>query len=68
MHKGDYHTDYSKYYDRTYKDKDLAYEHIKELKQNRRNQKESEGIAKCEDNLTVVKKRKAIRRKTEEGK
>ena len=36
MHKGDYHTDYSKYYDHSYKDKDLAYEHIKQLKQERR--------------------------------
>ena len=32
MHKGDYHTDYSKYYDKEYKDKDLAYEHVKSLK------------------------------------
>ena len=33
MHKGDYHTDYSKYYDKEYKDKDLAFEHVKKLKQ-----------------------------------
>lgn len=33
MHKGDYHTDYSKYYDKEYKEKDLAFEHVKKLKQ-----------------------------------
>lgn len=36
MHKGDYHTDYSKYYDREYKKKDLAAEHIKQLKERHR--------------------------------
>lgn len=52
MHKGDYHTDYSKYYDKEYKDKDLAFEHIKELKQKERNK----GEAKITQTKHVVKR------------
>ena len=36
MHKGDYHTDYSKYYNKEYKDKDVAFEHIKDMKSKQR--------------------------------
>lgn len=47
MHKGDYHTDYSKYYDKEYKDKDLAFEHVKKLKQELRKVKEKEESQKA---------------------
>lgn len=55
MHKGDYHTDYSKYYDKEYKNKDMALEHVKKIKQERRNENIKEEIAK--KNNIFVKKR-----------
>lgn len=49
MHKGDYHTDYSKYYDKEYKEKDLAFEHVKKLKQGLRTVKDrKENQTLCE--------------------
>lgn len=58
MHKGDYHTDYSKYYDKEYKEKDLAFEHVKKLKQEIR--KEQVTIEKAQDKIPNIVKRKKI--------
>lgn len=58
MHKGDYHTDYSKYYDKEYKDKDLAFEHVKKLKQEIR--KEQVTIEETPEKIPTIVKRKKI--------
>ena len=62
MHKGDYHTDYSKYYDKEYKDKDLAFEHIKKLKEESR--KEALRTDEKQVNVTHVVKKKKYMKKT----
>lgn len=60
MHKGDYHTDYSKYYDKEYKDKDLAFEHVKKLKQELRGngKEQSSGTNKVVRKKLIVAKKK----------
>ena len=63
MHKGDYHTDYSKYYDKEYKEKDLAFEHVKKLKQE---QRKDEGEPKRATDAHVVKKKLLVKKKIED--
>lgn len=74
MHKGDYHTDYSKYYDKEYKKKDLAFEHVKKLKQEARQDHElneherknsgiHEEIGPAEEGYVTIKRKKRIRKK-----
>jgi len=60
MHKGDYHTDYSKYYDKEYKELDLAFEHIKRLKNETRKAVPESRAAK--ESHVVVKRKKVVRR------
>lgn len=59
MHKGDYHTDYSKYYDKEYKNKDMALEHVKKIKKERRDENIKEEVKKKKNILAkkrIVKK------------
>lgn len=60
MHKGDYHTDYSKYYDKEYKELDLAFEHIKRLKKETRNTEAEPDLSRTQH--VIVKRKKIVKR------
>lgn len=62
MHKGDYHTDYSKYYDKEYKEKDLAFEHVKNLKQEIRKAKEQVESQKASEKSVKEKLEQSIKK------